>query len=79
MREAHDAASLGRVIKALRRDKGWTQAQLAEWLRVDRQTVIALEQGGPVNVQTAVRAVVMLGGKLVVAPKGTVVTADATD
>ena len=69
MREAYDPAGLGRAIRALRRAKGWTQAQLAEWLGVNRQTVIALEQGGPVSLSIAVRAVSLLGGKLIVAPK----------
>jgi len=72
VREVYDPAGLGRSIRALRRAKGWTQAQLAEWLDVNRQTVIALEQGGPVSVTVAVRAISLLGGKLVVAPKDSI-------
>jgi DNA-binding XRE family transcriptional regulator len=71
--EVYDPAGLGRSIRALRRSKGWTQAQLAAWLDVNRQTVIALEQGGPVSVSVAVRAVSLLGGKLVVAPKDSII------
>jgi DNA-binding XRE family transcriptional regulator len=71
--EVYDPAGLGRSIRALRRAKGWTQAQLAAWLDVNRQTVIALEQGGPVSVSVAVRAVSLLGGKLVVAPKDSII------
>lgn len=73
MHEVYDPAGLGRSIRALRRSKGWTQAQLAAWLDVNRQTVIALEQGGPVSVSVAVRAVSLLGGKLVVAPKDSII------
>jgi len=74
VREAYDPAGLGRSIRALRRAKGWTQAQLAEWPGVNRQTVIALEQGGPVSMSMAVRAVSLLGGKLVVAPKDAIIS-----
>ncbi len=74
MREVFDPAGLGRSIRALRHAKGWTQAELSSWLGVSRQTVIALEQGGPVNVGIAVKAVVLLGGKLVIAAKDATVT-----
>lgn len=73
MREVYDPAGFGRSIRALRRAKGWTQAQLASWLGVSRQTVIALEQGGPVSVSVAVKAVALLGGKLVVAAKDSII------
>ncbi|WP_136636786.1 helix-turn-helix transcriptional regulator [Pseudooceanicola onchidii] len=33
------------VIRDLRGERGWSQAQLAEQLGVSRQTVIALERG----------------------------------
>ena len=32
-------------LKALRADKGWTQADLAAQLDVSRQTIIAIEKG----------------------------------
>ena len=32
-------------LKALRAEKGWTQAQLAEALSVSRQTINAIEKG----------------------------------
>jgi DNA-binding XRE family transcriptional regulator len=73
VREVYDPAGFGRSIRALRRAKGWTQAQLASWLGVSRQTVIALEQGGPVSVSVAVKAVALLGGKLVVAAKDSII------
>jgi DNA-binding XRE family transcriptional regulator len=73
VREVYDPVGLGRSIRALRHAKGWTQARLADWLGVNRQTVIALEQGGPVSVTVAVRAISLLGGKLVVAPKDAII------
>ena len=73
MREVYDVAGFGRSIRALRRAKGWTQAELAAWLDVSRHTVIALERGAPVSVAVAMRAVSLLGGKLIVAPKDSIV------
>ena len=73
MREVYDVAGFGRSIRALRRAKGWTQAELAAWLDVSRHTVIALERGGPVSVAVAMRAVSLLGGKLVVASKDSII------
>ena len=70
MHEAHDPSGLGRAIRALRRDRGWTQDQLAGWLGVNRQTVISLEQGGPVSLPVAMRAISLLGAKVLVVPKG---------
>jgi HTH-type transcriptional regulator / antitoxin HipB len=67
--EAYDAADLGLAIRALRRDRGWTQATLASWLGVTRQTVVSLEHGGPVSLEMAMLAIAMLGSKAVIVPK----------
>lgn len=69
--EAYDAEGFGAAVRALRRERGWTQAELARWLDVSRPTVVALEQGGPVNLRVAMRAIAMLGGKAVIVAKGT--------
>jgi len=69
MHEAYDAAGIGRSIRALRHERAWTQATLASWLGVSRQTVIALEHGGPVSLTVAMRALGLLGGKVVVTTK----------
>ncbi len=74
MRDAYDSASFGRAIRAIRQERAWTQAKLAEWLGVSRQTVIALEQGGPVSLIVALKAVSVLGARIVVAPKGVVLS-----
>ena len=72
MREAFDAEDLGRAIRAVRRARGWTQSQLAAWLGVTRQTVASLEHGGPVSLRVAMRAIALLGAKITVVPKATV-------
>lgn len=78
MQEAYDAAGLGRAIRHLRTDRRLTQEQLAAWLSVSRQTVVSLEQGGPVSLQVAMRALAILGSKAVVAPKDAIL-AEMTD
>lgn len=74
LHEAYDAAGLGRAIRSLRADRGFTQAQLAAWLSVTRQTVISLEQGGPVSMTVAMRALGILGAKAVITPKGAILS-----
>ncbi len=74
MDEAFDTAGLGRAIRRLRVHREMTQETLAEWLGVSRQTVISMEQGGPVSVAAVMRAIALLGAKVVVARKGAVVT-----
>ena len=71
--EAYDAIGLGRAIRRRRTANGMTQAALAEWLDVSRQTVVSLEQGGPVSITVAMRALAILGAKVVIAPKGMIV------
>ncbi len=74
--EAYDAPDLGRAIRHLRVGRGLTQAQLAAWLGVSRQTMVSLERGGPVAMTVAMRALAMLGAKAVVAPKNAVLSED---
>ena len=71
--EAYDAIGLGRAIRRRRTANGMTQAALAEWLDVSSQTVVSLEQGGPVSITVAMRALAILGAKVVIAPKGMIV------
>lgn len=69
IREAYDPIGLGRAIRVLRNERGWTQETLAQWVGVSRATVIALERGGPVSLVAAMKAIALLGGKIVVASK----------
>lgn len=73
MYEVYDAEGIGRAIRGLRRSRGWTQVELAGWLGVSRQTVIALEKGGSVALPIATRAIALLGGKIVVVSKGSMI------
>jgi DNA-binding XRE family transcriptional regulator len=68
--EAFDARDFGLAVKRLRNARGWTQADLAEWLGVNRVTVVRMEQGGPVSLRAAMRAIVLLGAKALIVPKG---------
>ena len=68
-RDLFGPGDVGAVIRDLRRQKGWTQADLAEWLGVSRPTVIRLERGQG-TIALAQEAIQLLGGKLVVQSKG---------
>jgi DNA-binding XRE family transcriptional regulator len=71
--EAYSAADVGRVIRRLRAQRRMTQATLAAWCGVSRQTVVAMERGGPVAVTAVIRAIALLGAKIVIAPKDALV------
>jgi transcriptional regulator with XRE-family HTH domain len=60
-RDIFNTNDLGYTVRELRRERGWTQARLAEWLSVSRPTVAKLEAGGAVNVDIALRALALLG------------------
>ena len=47
MEEAYDAEGFGRAIHRARRARGWTQADLASWLGVNRQTVMKWRLAAP--------------------------------
>ena len=70
MTEAYSASDLGRAVRSLRLARKWTQADLSEWCGVNRQTIISLERGGPVSMDIAMRALALLGAKVVLVPKG---------
>jgi transcriptional regulator with XRE-family HTH domain len=70
-REIFNTTDLGAVVRELRKERGWTQARLAEWLSVSRPTVAKLETGGAVNVDVAMRALAILGNVATIHPKGT--------
>jgi DNA-binding XRE family transcriptional regulator len=67
--EVLDAADLGRAVRRLRKERGWTQFELAEWLDVNPITVGRMEHGRPVAITVAMRAISLLGAKAVVVPK----------
>ena len=66
-----NTTDLGAAIRELRKERGWTQARLGEWLSVSRPTVAKLETGGAVNVDVALRALAILGFVATIHAKGT--------
>jgi transcriptional regulator with XRE-family HTH domain len=60
-RDIFEAEDFGRSIRELRRRRGWSQSDLAEWLGVTRPTVAKLETTGEVSAALVVRALTLLG------------------
>lgn len=59
--------ALGAAVKARRLELGWSQAKLAEHLRVQRQWVIRLEAGADgAEIGTALKALSALGLSIVI-------------
>lgn len=59
--------ALGAAVKARRLELGWSQAKLADELRVQRQWVIRLEAGGEgAEIGTVLNALTVLGLSIVV-------------
>lgn len=65
---------LGEAIASVRKEKGLTQAELAERVGVSHTTLSNLEQGKSVATSTMLRALQLLGMRLVVVPKTARVT-----
>lgn len=65
---ARSLPRLGQAIKALRLDRGLTQAELAEAADVSRQWIVAVESGAKhgAEVGLLVRALDALGASLMV-------------
>lgn len=62
IRQTRTARALGAAVKARRKELGWSQAQLAGQLGVQRQWVIRLEAGGEgAELGTVLRALAALG------------------
>lgn len=60
--QARTSRDLGAVIRAQRRERGWTQAQLAEAVGVTRAWVIAIERGkSSVDLGLVLRTLATLG------------------
>jgi len=70
-RPLYRPADVGGAIRDLRRRRGWTQAELAEWLDVSRPTIISLERGGS-SLALALRAILLLGAVPILHLKGSV-------
>jgi transcriptional regulator with XRE-family HTH domain len=63
---------LGQQIKALRKQKGWSQLQLAEMAGLDRTTIGMLERNdyNDIGIRKVQRVVELLGKKLTLTNAG---------
>lgn len=59
-----DARELGQAIRALRRARGWTQADLARVAGISRPALIRLERGESVRVSTLLDVLTFLGARI---------------
>lgn len=67
---ARNMKDYGEAIRALRKEKGWTQSDLAERLNVNRLTVANMENGTHgTSIDTVMRSLAWLGHKTVIVPK----------
>lgn len=74
---AYSTRDVGRHIARLRREQGRTQANFARALGVHRSTLSSLENGGPVSSELMLRAISLLGSRIVIAPKADRVSVDS--
>ena len=74
LRLAYDPRDLGSSISQVRKQAGLTQAELADRLRVTRATIVRLEHGEAVSVETVMGALSECGYALAVVPKFTRLT-----
>lgn len=73
---ARGAEGLGRAIRDLRRERGWTQADLAGWLGVVRSTIVRMEAGRHPALARFADALSLLGADVLVVPRGARLTID---
>ena len=71
---ARGAAGLGRALREQRQRQGWTQEQLAEWLGVDRTTIVRMEAGRQPALARFADALSLLDADMFVVPRGTRLT-----
>jgi transcriptional regulator with XRE-family HTH domain len=60
-RDIFRSEDFGAYVRELRRRRGWSQSELAEWLGVTRPTIAKLETTGDVSAALVVRALTILG------------------
>jgi transcriptional regulator with XRE-family HTH domain len=67
--EVRSLAELGAAIRRIRRARGWTQSELADWIGSNRFTVHRLERGGATGMPVVLRAIATLGYSAVLVPR----------
>ena len=78
-RRVHTAAELGAVVAELRRQSDMSQAELAEWIGVDRTTVVRLEAGSLGALHRLMSSLSAVGADLVVVDRAAEVTVTERD
>ena len=73
-RRVHSAEELGAAVSEFRKRNAMSQADLAEWLGVDRTTVMRLEAGSLGQLRRLMDALSVLGADLVVSDRDADVT-----
>lgn len=73
---ARGAEGLGKALREQRLERGWTQEQLAEWLGVDRTTIVRMEAGRQPALARFADALSLLGADVLVVPRGAHITID---
>lgn len=66
---SYSTEDIGRHVAALRRAAGYSQADYAGLLGVNRSTLSSLENGGAVSSVLLVRALAGLGSRIVIVPR----------
>ena len=73
---ARGARGLGQALREQRNRQGWTQEQLADWLGVDRTTVVRMEAGRHPALARFADALSLLEADVLIVPRGTQITAN---
>ncbi len=67
--EVRSLKELGAAIRRIRKLRGMTQSQLAEWIGTNRYTIHRLETGGPVGLPMTMSVIAMLGYSVTLTPR----------
>lgn len=67
--EVRSIRDLGAAIRRIRRERGYTQSDLAAWIGTNRFSIHRLETGEPVGLPLALNALAFLGRSILLAPR----------
>ncbi len=67
--EVRSQQELGAAVRRIRRARGMTQTDLAEWIGSNRFTIHRLEVGAPVGLPIVMKAIAVLGYSVALVPR----------
>jgi DNA-binding XRE family transcriptional regulator len=67
--EVRSQQELGAAVRRIRRARGMTQTDLAEWIGSNRFTIHRLEVGAPVGLPIVMKAIAVLGYSVTLVPR----------